>query len=641
MIYSLGPRAQLAYDRLRERILSGELPIGSRLPPHTELAAAYGVASFTMRQALARLEQDGLVSCEQGRGTFVRSNRPESELPYRSLVERLPVATYVRPAESMAPVLYISPQIEAMLGYSRAEWIADPGLWARLLHPDDRERVLAAYARHIETDERFRTEYRVLARNGQMHWVRDEAIIVQDEPGGRRLQHGVMIDIGEAKQAEAALEYQALHDALTDLPNRTLLFDRLQQAVATAHRDMTPVALLSIDLDRFKTVNDTLGHHYGDLLLQQVGGRLRSAMRESDTVARVGGDEFAAVLPDTDERGACEAARKILTTLERPFMLDGQSFSIGASVGIALYPEHGMDADVLLRRADAAMYAAKHRNGGYSVSVLDEEDDHVSFDLAAELRSGIDEGQIVVHYQPMIDVRTRRPDGVEALVRWQHPERGLLLPAEFIPLAEQTGLIKPLTLWLLSVVSKQSCLWRAQGLNVRIAVNLSARTLYDSQFAQAIVDLIRWRSIDGDAELLGVEITESAIMADPDRAKHLLGCLHSLGVKISIDDFGTGYSSLAYLKGLPVDSVKIDRSFVSRMAESEDAAIIANSIINLGHNLGFKVIAEGVESRLVMDVLTALGCDLAQGEHLCPPLTAATLTDFAGQLHLAPAALER
>jgi diguanylate cyclase (GGDEF)-like protein len=415
-------------------------------------------------------------------------------------------------------------------------------------------------------------------------------------------------------------QHQALHDALTGLPNRTLLHDRIGQAIRQADRELVPAALLLLDLDRFKEVNDTLGHHYGDQLLVQVGDRLRGRLREVDTVARLGGDEFAVLLPRIQTaEGAVAVAGKLQAAFDEPFMLDDLALDVDISIGIALYPEHGSDPDELLQRADIAMYVAKDTHAGF-VLFDPKQDQHSPRRLAllGELRRAIDHQQLVLHYQPKVDAHTGQMLGVEALVRWQHPEHGLIPPNDFIPLAERTGLIGPLTNYVLDAALRQCRDWRQTGHELAVAVNVSARSLLDLAFPDQVAGLLaRW---DIPARLLVVEITESTIMADPDRALEILGRLNIMGVQIAIDDFGTGYSSMAHLKTLPVHELKVDRSFVSQMTSNTSDAVIVRSTVDLGRNLGLRVVAEGVEDPQTLQELDAIGCDAIQGYYISRPV---------------------
>jgi diguanylate cyclase (GGDEF)-like protein len=418
--------------------------------------------------------------------------------------------------------------------------------------------------------------------------------------------------------ASRRLRHQALHDALTGLPNRTLLHRSTERAL----RSDGEGAMLLIDLDRFKEVNDTLGHDHGDELLVEVAARLRRAVRRGDTLARLGGDEFAVLLDGLPHRGAAvELAARLQEALRRPFALRGVSIELEASIGVALYPSHGTTVSTLLQRADVAMYDAKR--GGHGIATYSAERDPYSADrlgLLAELRRAIAEGELVLHYQPKVALATGAVVGVEALVRWQHPTRGLLAPDKFVPLAERTGAIAGLTRWVVDAALAQHRAWRDRGVDLPIAVNLAAANVVDVALPDAIAGLLARHGVAGDR--LECEISEHTVMADPLRASDVLDRVRALGVRLSLDDFGTGHSSLAYLKRLPLDEVKIDRSFVSGMTEDENDMVIVRSTIDLARNLGLVVVAEGVESAEIMDELAALNCDTAQGFHLSRPLPA-------------------
>jgi diguanylate cyclase (GGDEF)-like protein len=415
-------------------------------------------------------------------------------------------------------------------------------------------------------------------------------------------------------------QYQALHDALTDLPNRVLFHDRVQQAIRASQRERSSVAVMIMDLDHFKEINDTLGHHNGDRLLQQVGVRLRGVLRESDTVARLGGDEFGILLPQVpDTATATAVAAKVLKGLEDPLMVDGLALDVTASIGIAICPQHGEDVDVLLRRADVAMYVAKASHSGYEVyTVRRDRYSPGRLALAGELRRALRDDELVLHFQPKAELRSGRVSGVEALVRWRHPRRGLLPPDEFIPLAEHTGLMRPLTLYVLDAALEQCRTLHDLGLQLAVSVNLSARNLSDLGLPDEVVRLLhKW---DVDPRFLELEITETSLMSDPARATDVLARLSARRLRLSIDDFGTGYSSLAFLRQLPVDEIKIDKSFVMNMLTDENDAVIVRSTIDLGRNLGLRVVAEGVETEEIWGRLAYMGCDLAQGNYLSEPL---------------------
>lgn len=422
----------------------------------------------------------------------------------------------------------------------------------------------------------------------------------------------------ERKRAEERVHYLAYHDVLTDLPNRTLFYDRLHQALLISHREGQPLALLLLDLNRFKEVNDTFGHHYGDLLLRQIGPRLRSCLRESDTIARVGGDEFTILLPNTHVKGANATARKILKTLETPFALKEATVEVGASIGVAFYPDHGEEGDVLFQRADTAMYVVKQAGGGYAVYAPQHEQSNPGrLMLRGKLRHAIEQGELELYYQPLMSLKTNRVIGVEALSRWLHPQLGWIPPDQFIPLAEQTGLIKPFTQWVLKTVCRQCEEWREAGLSFFISVNLSARNLQEARLPDQVAELIQTGGMQPG--LLEFEITESMIMVNPTRAIEILTRLNAMGIPLAIDDFGTGYSSLGYLKKLPVQKIKIDKSFIIDL-ESKGDVVIVRSIINMGHSLGLEVVAEGVEDQHTKDLLEALECDVVQGNHIGHPL---------------------
>ncbi|MHB8998303.1 MAG: EAL domain-containing protein [Thermoanaerobaculia bacterium] len=445
--------------------------------------------------------------------------------------------------------------------------------------------------------------------------------------GEGRITHwvGILRDVSERKAQVAELQRQALHDVLTTLPNRTLLFDRLEQVVIGSLRTGARAALLLVDLDRFKDVNDTFGHHVGDLLLRQAADRIKQLVRAGDTVARLGGDEFAILLPAVgDERNALRIAQKVCSTLEAPFAIEGQTIEVGGSIGIALCPEHGHSAETLVRRADTAMYLAKRTNVGFAIYAPEYESSASRGQaLHGELRRAIDTGELLLHYQPRVDLRTGRVGSVEALVRWRHPDQGLLLPERFINIAERTGLIRSLSSWVLDSALQQCHEWHKDGLAIAVAVNLSTKNLQDPSLAETITSLLeKWEL---EPESLEIEITESSIMADPQHVAAVLSLLRSLGVGVAIDDFGTGFSSLAHLRELAVDQIKIDKSFVLDIGTNASDRAIVRSTINLAHGLGCRAVAEGVETSMALHELIALGCDDAQGYYISRPLPAEAL----------------
>jgi diguanylate cyclase (GGDEF)-like protein len=432
-----------------------------------------------------------------------------------------------------------------------------------------------------------------------------------------------------SKRRSERLHRLATTDELTGLANRESFRQRLTREIEDAGPERRPFAVMMMDLDRFKEINDTLGHHYGDALLGELGPRLERSVAPTGLVARFGGDEFA-ILPGRwtdDPEELEELATPLLQTVQQSFVVDELSLEVGASIGIARFPEDGTDPNALLRRADVAMYAAKESDSGCKVYAA-EQDHHSVQRLGAlsDFRRGLETEELVVHYQPIVDLDEFRVRGAEGLVRWQHPEHGLLAPGAFIHAVEQTGLIGPLTRYVLERSIAQCADWRRQGRELDVAVNLSVRNLLDRNLPREIERLLDAYSLPPDA--LQLEITERMIMSDPERALTIVSRLSDLGVRLSVDDYGTGYSSLANLRRLPIDELKIDRSFVTPMLKDESDLIIVRSTINLAHDLGLKIIAEGVEDEPTLEHLSLLGCDLAQGFHLSRPLAADAFADW-------------
>ncbi len=450
----------------------------------------------------------------------------------------------------------------------------------------------------------------------------------------KRLLPAVERELREAElrrahqQAEALIQRMAYYDPLTELPNRNRLHDRLLNAIRLDDGQGTPMAVLLLDLDRFRAINNTLGYDQGDLLLQQVGVRLRGVFEEPALVARLSGDEFAILLPQVPPAVPIHALveEKVMKALEAPFLIRGLPLSLEASIGIALYPDHGATPASLLQRADVALDAAKRLGGAVLYSAEHDQHDPLQLALLGALRQAIGDNQLLLYYQPKIDCTTRRVTGVEALARWRHPEYGFIPPDQFIPPAEQTGLIKPLTVWALTTAVRQCAAWHAAGIELEMAVNISARSLHDLQLLGQISELLNTQGMA--ARTLRLEITESTIMEDAGRAIDILKRMREIGIHLSLDDFGTGYSSLGYLKKLPVDEVKIDKSFVKDLLTSGNAEAIVRSTIDLGHHLGLTVVAEGVEDEEVWNRLAALGCDAAQGYYMGRPLPADALTTW-------------
>ena len=418
----------------------------------------------------------------------------------------------------------------------------------------------------------------------------------------------------------------AYEDRVTGLSNRAMFNDRLTGAVNLARRNGAPITVMLMDLDRFKHINDTLGHAVGDNVLREVGQRLRSVLRESDTIARLGGDEFGVLLPTGKEDRIVEVVRKILHSIEQPIDCDGQWLDVGASIGIARYPEHGDNPGMLIARADVAMYLAKAANSEYAfydASHDGTQQEHLS--LLGELRRAVERNELRVFYQPKIDLRTGRTRGVEALVRWMHPTRGIVPPVDFMPFAERTGFVRTVTRWVLETALKRCGEWLREGIRLEVSINISVRDLQNSELPDILERLLADRKVP--PELVCLEITESSFMENPQRALQTLGRLRACGVRLSIDDFGTGFSSLAYLRKLNAHEIKIDRTFIAAMEDSDDMVIV-RSTIELAHNLGLHVVAEGIEDERSLARLRAMGCDEAQGFFMSRPLPEERLVEW-------------
>lgn len=435
----------------------------------------------------------------------------------------------------------------------------------------------------------------------------------------------------------------AYEDRLTCLPNRALFNDRLAGAVSLARRNGTPLTVMLMDLDRFKHINDTLGHTIGDHVLREVATRLRSVLRESDTIARLGGDEFGVLLPTGNEDRISEVVRKILQAIEQPIEVDGQWLDVGASIGIARFPDHGDKPDTLISRADVAMYLAKAANCEFAFyDAAHDGTQQEQLSLLGELRRAMERQELRVYYQPKIDLRTGRTRGVEALVRWMHPMRGIVPPIEFMPFAERTGFVRTVTRFVLETALTRCGQWLAQGIRLSMSVNISVRDLQNTDLPDIVASLLS--SCGVPPELVCLEITESSFMENPQRALHTLGRLRALGVRLSIDDFGTGFSSLAYLRKLRVHEIKVDRTFIAAMEDSDDMVIV-RSTVELAHNLGLHVVAEGIEDEKSLARLRAMGCDEAQGFFMSRPLPEERLLEWlqtsphglrAGDVHELP-----
>ncbi|MDH3688594.1 MAG: EAL domain-containing protein [Gammaproteobacteria bacterium] len=433
-----------------------------------------------------------------------------------------------------------------------------------------------------------------------------------------------------------AIEQQAMHDithdALTKLPNRVLLHDRLSQALHFAQADRSQSAFLILDLDRFKEINDALGHHSGDKLLNQVAMRLKGTVKDTDTVARTGGDEFGILLSKiSSTEDAVEVAKRIAMALRTPFTLEGMNLDVQASVGISIFPDHGSDADSLIQRAEVAMYLAKNYKEDFLVYDADKHS-HSSrrLTLMGELRQAIESDQLELAYQPKVDLKSTAITGAEALIRWRHPQHGPLPPDEFVTLAERSGLIKPMTVWVLEHALSQAAAWQEEGMELTVAVNISAQDLGDPNLIDLVAGLLESKNVS--PKKLVLEITETSIMLDQERALQMVRRLADMGVRLSIDDFGTGYSSLSYLVDLPISELKIDKRFVMDMTNNTKYVKIVRAIIDLAHHLGLEVISEGTQDRVTYSRLKDLGCDVAQGFYISEPISGSLLGSWMKSL---------
>lgn len=431
----------------------------------------------------------------------------------------------------------------------------------------------------------------------------------------------------------SALElHYAYHDHLTGLPNRNFLYEKIDGLIkdSTRHPHTHGFVILIMDLNQFKEVNDSLGHQAGDRLIQNVALRIKRIVRTTDTFVRLGGDEFAIMLPSTNRESAQLVAENIIRFMEKPFQITQQLIPVGISIGMARYPDDGTSADILIQHADVAMYQAKESGSGYAF--YDPSKDQYTaqrLNMLCNLRDAMDNRQIGLHFQPIVEVRSGKLWGVEALARWQHPELGLVLPNEFIPLAVQSNLMRPLSQYILQTAVKQMAAWKRNGLDIRMSVNLSVHDIQDSFLPDKIRELLRRYQIDPSRLIL--EITENSVMTDSQTVRTVIEHLHEMGISLAIDDFGTGYSSLAYLKQIPADEIKVDKSFVRDMASDDNDAVIVRTTIDLAHNMGRRVIAEGVEAREVYELLEILHTDLAQGYYICAPLPDAALRQWLHQ----------
>jgi diguanylate cyclase (GGDEF)-like protein/PAS domain S-box-containing protein len=544
----------------------------------------------------------------------------QSEKKYATLINSIDGIVWEADARTLQ-FTFVSQQAERFLGYPHERWLRESAFWADHLHPEDREWAVTVCKDAVQEKKDQTLEYRMVAADGRIVWLQDfiKVIAENDQPVKLR---GVMVDITEQKQAEERLHYLAHHDSLTDLPNRLLLLDRLSQALSRVRWHKRLVAVLFLDLDHFKRINDTLGHDVGDLLLKAVAQRLGSCIREGDTVARMGGDEFTVILTDVAQsEDVPKVAQKIIDAISQHFILAGHELFMTTSIGISLFPNDGENAQTLLKNADAAMYRAKeqgrnhyqHYSPAMNVRTLER------LALESSLRHALERKELLLYYQPRVDLNTGQIICMEALLRWQYPDLGIIPPNQFIPLAEETGLIIPIGEWVLRTACQQNKLWQKMGLRpIRVAVNLSPRQFEERNIVETVSKVLRDTHLDPN--YLELELTESLIMKNAESSCARLSQLNAMGIEVSIDDFGTGYSSLSYLRRFPIHALKIDQSFVRDITTDPDDSVIVTAMIILAHSLKLKVIAEGVETKEQLDFLRSLKCHEMQGYVFSRPL---------------------
>jgi diguanylate cyclase (GGDEF)-like protein/PAS domain S-box-containing protein len=556
-----------------------------------------------------------------------------------ALISNVPGAIYRCSPESDWAMQFLSDEIEAISGHPAAEFIGSAvRTFASVIHADDREMVEHCVGEALGRRDAFELEYRLVHADGSTRWVYERGRGIFDSAGGVRFLDGAIFDITARKHAEERLSYLAYHDALTDLPNRTLFQEHLATAIATADRTGAPAAVLYADLDDFKLINDNFGHGVGDKLLIEVARRLRSVTRAGDIVARQGGDEFLVVVTGGRDSRASAAdataamraaagriAAKLQEALTEPFILGEVELYVTASVGASIYPDDAGSAETLLKHADVALYAAKDAGrDGFQLYRSSDRDPSRELTLAGRLRHAARRDELALHYQPLVSLHDRRIVGAEALIRWHDPERGLLTPADFLPIAERTGLIRPITDWVVDEACRQSREWRNNGHDLFVSVNLPPAFWQPTAMRQVMATI---DAFGLNADRMMMEITEQAAMAPVADLEPVLAELHARGLRLAIDDFGTGHSSLGRLSQLRVNTLKIDRSFIADMPTDRGASILVESMITLARNLGLQCLAEGIETEEQLAFLVGRGCPLGQGFLFGRPVPAAQFTD--------------
>jgi len=565
-----------------------------------------------------------------------------AERRYRILVEHAPVVTYL--ADTAGTISYINPRITSLLGYAHAECLGDwTAFLARIVHPDDRERVISEATRALRSGRSFTAECRMIRRTGDILWVRIEARLIRETGHEHAFWLGTIIDETGQERLAQELVHQAFHDPLTGLPNRALLLDRLEQALARLRRRPGKVAVLFLDLDNFKFINDTLGHRAGDQLLQVIAQRLATVLRPSDTIARLGGDEFVLLLEDLHEEDAARrVAIRILEQMGMPVELAGQPVYVTASIGIALTDDPWLHPDELIRRADLAMYEAK-RLGRDRYALFDGYMEALAWrrlEIECGLRKAIEQRELRVHFQPVVELRTGALREVEALVRWPHPERGMLQPDEFLPVAEESGLILLIDRLVLEEACRQLKDWQLEypaKTNLVVSVNLSTKQLREPSMLETVTSILGQTGLR--PEHLRIEISERAVTWDLATALDQLHTLRNLGIRLALDDFGSGHAAIAALRRLPIDTLKIDRTLVGALGKSERDTTLVQAVISLAKILGLTVTAEGIESPEQARQLRTFGCDFGQGTYFGGPMPAEEFaqylsTDFSDLLQI-------
>ena len=553
--------------------------------------------------------------------------RAEAELRYKSIFENSVIGMFQTTSDGR--YLAANQALADLYGYASPQHLVE-GLAdiAHSLYVDPQRRK--DFAQAIRDAGRVRDfESEVYCFDGRRIWISENAHGVRGPDGTLLYYEGTVEDISERRRHQAELEYQATHDPLTGLPNRNLLQDRLQQTVESARRNRQKVAVAFVDLDKFKVINDSLGHAVGDRLLQEIASRLKNCIRAVDTVARYGGDEFVLIMQGHEHLGdLIQLLERILSCIGEPVLLEGHELRVGGSIGITIYPQDGQDLATLLRQADAAMYEAKSagRNQFQFYRPELNQSAHERLEMEMALRGALDANELSVHYQPKID-GDGRVVGFEALARWHSPVLGSVSPARFIPLAEETGLIRPITDFVLRTACRDAAVWAARGWpGMHMAVNLSAQQFSDPKLLEQIAEVLSQSGLPADC--LQIEITESMLVGNVEGAARTLTAIKAQGIRVAVDDFGTGYSSLAYLKRFPIDILKIDRSFVMECDTETDGMAIANAVIALGHSLGMRIVAEGVERAAQLQLLRQQGCEEFQGYLIARPMPPGEVMPF-------------